>query len=64
MEKVKVNWRKQYKLDNIFNIVMALLVMIILCLDVNPKLALIPVILSLHINVSALRFFVEKEKYH
>jgi len=64
MGKIKVNWKLEYMKDNIFNIVIALSVILILGLDVHKYYVLFPIVIGFFVNMSALRFFVEKEKYH
>lgn len=67
-EKEKVNWRFEYKRDNIFNIAMGVIAMFAITLEeiglFDIEYAeIIPIIAAFYINVSALRFFVESDKY-
>jgi|GEM_PF-6240363 len=56
----KVNWRKQYRLDNIFNIV--ILVMSLLSVLLGYKDAsLILIGIGLFVNFAASRFFDKKK---
>ena len=63
MSKVKVNWRNEYKLDNIFNIFTGIMAIVILAIDVDYRLVIIPIIVSLFINLSANDFFRGKKFY-
>ena len=56
----KVDWRKEYMLDNIANIVMG--IMTIVLIFISPMTALLPICVSLYVNLSANGFF-NKEKY-
>lgn len=67
-EKEKVNWRFEYKRDNIFNIGTGAMAMFAIALEEAGIFDLeyaeiIPIIAAFYINVSALRFFVESDKY-
>jgi hypothetical protein len=59
--KEKVNWRLQYKLDNIFNIFMTIILAVSIYLK-EDILIYVCLILSLYINVSASNFF-NRDKY-
>jgi len=52
----KINWRKQYQLDNIFNIVI-LIMCLALVLFEYYIVCLLPIIVGLFINISASGFF-------
>jgi len=57
IKMVKVNWRKEYLLDNIFNIFIGIMGVVILCIDVSKYMLLIPILSGLYINLSAFGFF-------
>lgn len=69
----KINWKRQYKLDNIFNIVM--IIFVILTLDIEflvvsiddivfeVGLGHILLVVQLMVNLSAMRFFYDNKYY-
>tara|TARA_R110000772_G_scaffold137642_1_gene246572 strand:- start:18 stop:218 length:201 start_codon:yes stop_codon:yes gene_type:complete len=61
IKKEKVNWRKQYLLDNIMNIVIGIMTIVILCLDVSKYILFIPTITALYVNIQASGFFNNKK---
>ena len=56
----KVNWKKQYKLDNIFNVVIFIMCLILMLLD-HSEICLIPILAGLFINISASGYFDSKK---
>lgn len=58
----KVNWRKEYWIDNLFNIIIGIMCIVIICLDVSKYIVIGPILVSLFINVSAKGFF-NKNKF-
>lgn len=52
----KVDWIKQYKIDNIFNIVILLACLWFITLDL-PEVCLIPIAVGLCVNISARGYF-------
>ena len=54
-QQQKVNWKNEYELDNIFNIIIGL--MIVALLFIEPITILIPTLVGLYINISARGFF-------
>lgn len=65
----KVNWRKEYKVDNIFNITMFILSLMVLVLFELKKISVtelkitlgIIIVIGLFINISARGFFNTKK---
>jgi hypothetical protein len=56
----KVNWRKQYKLDNIFNLVILIMCLVLIFLE-ESKICLVPIGVGLFVNISAYGYFNAKK---